>query len=77
MAGVCAAILVAGCQDTAVELLTWPGRPRPAAIAITGARFVFPPFSTLAALPVQAQATLMHAWLVSVQHVHGSAALHA
>lgn len=36
MAGVCAAILVAACQDTAVELLTWPGRPRPAAIAITG-----------------------------------------
>lgn len=36
MAGVCAAILVAACQDTAAQLLMWPGRPRPAAIAITG-----------------------------------------
>jgi hypothetical protein len=40
MAGVCAAILVVACQDTAVQLLKWPGRPRPAAMAITGGLLV-------------------------------------
>ena len=46
MAGVCAAILLAACQDTAAQFLTWshPGRARSGAAAVAGALMVHIPW---------------------------------